>query len=244
MADVKFARFVPGVPLYRQVQDGIEDLIRGNPATKDLPLSDAHLTEQFGVSRITVRRAIDELVDAGVLYRIQGVGTFVRARKFREKLTLTSFLDEWTQKAGKFNVRVAAFEKVSADKDLTERLDVRAETPLVYIQRLRFQKKTLVAVDDRYIRADCCRRLTRQDVMISSLVDFLRNREKIPLARGEMEVEARGADRRTADIFGIKAGNPVLVRRMTFVTTKGEPVLTGISTYRADRVSYRLTVST
>ena len=243
MAGVKLATFIPGVPLYRQVQDGIEDLIRGNPPTTELPLSDAYLTEQFGVSRITVRRAVDELVDAGILYRIQGVGTFVRPRKFREKLTLTSFLDAWTQKAGRFNVRVAAFEKIPADKNLAERLNVRVGTGLVYVQRLRFQKKALVAVDDRYIRADSCHRLTRQDITTSSLVDFLRNREKISLARGEMEIEARSADQREARVFSIKLGSPVLVRRMTFVTKKGEPVLTGISTYRADRVSYRLTVS-
>ena len=243
MDEVKLARLTPGVPLYRQVQTGIEDLIRDNPSSAELGLSDAQLSERFGVSRITVRRAVDELVDAGILYRIQGVGTFVRPKKFREKLTLNSFLDAWTQKAGKFDVRVAAFEKIQADEQVGERLSVRPGTDLVYVQRLRFQKKNLVAVDDRYIRADCCRRLIRQDVMTSSLVDFLRNREKIPLARGEMDIEARAADRREARIFGVRVGSPVLVRRMTFVTKDNEPVLTGISTYRADRVSYRLTVS-
>jgi GntR family transcriptional regulator len=243
MHDVKPAQFFPGMPLYRQVQSGIEELIRDNPSSAGLALSDAQLSERFGVSRITVRRAVDELVDAGVLYRIQGVGTFVRPKKFREKLTLNSFLDAWTQKAGKFDVRVAAFEKVRADKDVGERLNVRSGTELVYIQRLRFQKKNLVAVDDRYIRADCCRRLMRQDVTTSSLVDFLRTREKIPLTHGEMDIEARASDRREARVFGVKVGSPVLVRRMTFVTKDNEPVLTGVSTYRADRVSYRLTVS-
>lgn len=243
MYDVKQSHFVPGLPLYRQVQTGIEDLIRDNRSSAELTLSDAQLSERFGVSRITVRRAVDELVDAGVLYRIQGLGTFVRPNKLREKLTLTSFLDAWTQKAGKYDVRVAAFQKMPADHETGDRLGVKPGTELVYVQRLRFQRKTLVAVDDRYIRADCCRRLIRQHVLTSSLVDFLRNREKIPLVRGEMDIEARAADRREARIFRIKTGSPVLVRRMTFVTKRDVPVLAGISTYRADRVSYRLTVS-
>src|SRR5262252_5204582 len=127
-----------GAPLYRQVQAGIEEMIRANPRAKEMPLSDAQLAERFGVSRITVRRAVDELVDAGVLYRIQGRGTFVRQNKLREKLTLTSFLDAWTEKAGRFNVRVAAFERVPAGGDLAERLRARAGEPLVYVQRLRF----------------------------------------------------------------------------------------------------------
>src|SRR5215475_7726467 len=140
MHDVKLASFVPGVPLYRQVQTGIEELIRDNPSPAELPLSDVQLSERFGVSRITVRRAVDELVDAGILYRIQGIGTFVRPRKFHEKLTLNSFLDAWIQRAGKFDVRVAAFEKVQADKMVSDSLNVLPGTELVYVQRLRYQK--------------------------------------------------------------------------------------------------------
>ena len=243
MSDVKHSGFVSGMPLYRQVQDGIEHLIRTSSSKKSLPLTDAQLAERFGVSRITVRRAVDELVDVGILYRIQGVGTFVRPSKLSEKLTLNSFLDAWTRKGARADVRVGAFEQVPADKELAERLNVRIGSKLVYVQRLRFQKKGLVAVDDRYMRADYCRKLSTQDIITSSLVDFLRNREKIPLARGEMEIEARAADQREARIFGIKTGKPVLVRRMTFFTTKNEAVLTGVSTYRADRVSYKLTIS-
>jgi len=243
MSDVKPSNFPPGMPLYRQVQSGIENMIRSRSTKKSVPLTDANLAERFGVSRITVRRAVDELVDAGVLYRIQGVGTFVRPRKLSEKLTLNSFLDAWTREGARSDVRVGAFEKIAASSELAERLNVRVGADLVYVQRLRFQKKALVAVDDRYMRADCCGKLTNQDIITSSLVDFLRNREKIPLVRGEMEIEARPADRREARLFGIKADKPVLVRHVTFFTTKNEAVLTGISTYRADRVSYRLTIS-
>jgi GntR family transcriptional regulator len=232
------------VPLYRQVQDGIEKLVRSNSSQKKVTLTDAGLAQRFGVSRITVRRAVDELVDAGVLYRIQGVGTFVRPHKLSEKLTLNSFLDAWTRKGTRSYVRVGAFEHVPANKEWAERLGVRVGERLVYIRRLRFQKKLLVAVDDRYMRATACRKLTIQDIKTSSLVDFLRNREKIKLASGEMEIEARVADQRESRIFGVKSGKPMLVRRVTFFTTKNEPVLTGVSTYRADKMSYRVTVST
>jgi GntR family transcriptional regulator len=241
MPDVK--QVADGAPLYRQVQAGIESMIRANPRAKEMPLSDAHLAERFGVSRITVRRAVDELVDAGMLYRIQGVGTFVRQGKLKEKLTLTSFLDAWTQKTGRFNVRVGEFARVEAAGDVAERLAVRPGTALVFVRRLRFQKDIMVAIDDRYMRAESCPRLTTQDIKTSSLVDYLRNREGVALDHGEMEIEARRADAREAKGLGIRKGAPVLVRRVTFLTKKNEPVLTGTSIYRADRVSYRLTVS-
>ncbi len=240
MLDVKS---LDGLPLYRQVQAGIEKMIRTHPGAKQVALSDARLSERFGVSRITVRRAVDELVDAGVLYRIQGIGTFVRQNKLKEKLTLSSFLDAWTQRSGPVHVSVAAFERLPADSDLAERLAVSVGRELVYVRRLRFQKKTLVALDDRYLPADCCRRLTTQDIKTSSLVDYLRNREGVELDRGEMEIEARRANSAQAKSLGIRRGEPILLRRVTFLTRKGEPVLTGTSVYRADHVSYRLTIS-
>src|SRR5262249_21280231 len=235
--------FIGGVPLYRQVQSGIEDMIRDNPRAKAIPLSDAQLAERFGVSRITVRRAVDELVDAGILYRIQGRGTFVRQNKLGEEVALTSFLDAWTQKAGRFNVRVAAFERLPAGGDLAERLRARAGAPLVYVQRLRFQKDALVAIDDRYMRADHCPPLTVQHIRTSSLGDHLRHPEGIEIDRGEMEIEARRATQQEAKALGIRRGQPILVRRVTFLTKTNEPVLTGTSVYRADRISYRLTLS-
>jgi GntR family transcriptional regulator len=235
--------FVGGVPLYRQVQSGIEDMIRDNPRAKAMPLSDAQLAERFGVSRITVRRAVDELVDAGILYRIQGRGTFIRQNKLREKLTLNSFLDAWTPKAGGFNVRVAALERVPADESVAENLGIRPGAEVVYVRRLRLQNETIVAIDDRYMRSQDCSRIRRQDIVTSSLADYLRNREGIEVDHGEMEIEARAADHREAKGLRIHKGQTVLVRRVTFWTKKDEPVLTGTSIYRADRVSYRFTVS-
>jgi len=243
MVQSKPIAFQPGLPLYRQVQRQIEETIRERGVSSDLVLSDVKLSERFGVSRITVRRAVDELVDAGVLYRIQGVGTFVRSRKLREKLTLNSFLDTWSRHDGKLEVQVGAFERITPNRELATRLRAEFGEPLVYVQRLRFQKGALIAVDDRYLRAKHCRLLTTQDITTSSLVDYLRNREKIKLDKGEMDIEARGAGDREARVLKIKKGKPILVRRMTFYDIHREPVLIGVSTYRADRVTYRFTVS-
>ena len=237
------AAFVPGIPLYRQVQDRIEDLIRANDPSEKIPLSDTYLAEHFGVSQITVRRAVDELVDAGVLYRIQGVGTFVRPRKLREQLTLNSFLEPWAHGGGRLDVRVGRFERIAADKEIADRLSMLVGEPVIYVQRLRFQRKTLVAVDDRYLRPSHGHQLTAQDILTASLVDYLRNRAEIEIADGEMDIEARAADQREAKMLSIKQGQPILFRRVTFFASRQQPVLTGISVYRADRVSYRVRLS-
>jgi GntR family transcriptional regulator len=242
MGETKASIFQPGIPLYRQVQQQIQATI-DQGCDRDIPLSDAELSERFGVSRITVRRAVDELVDAGILYRIQGVGTFVRPRKLREKLTLNGFLDTWSRGEGKFAVEVSAFRQVSADKELAAQLKVQHDEPLIYVQRLRFQKDVLVAVDDRYLIARHCRTLTKQDVLRSSIVDHFQNREKIRLDRGDMDIEARLANAQQARALKIRKGRPVLVRRVTFYDTRSRPVFAGISLYRADLISYRVSVA-
>lgn len=231
------------VPLYRQVQEGIEALIRAARSKQKLRFTDAELAVRFGVSRITVRRAVDELVDAGVLYRIQGLGTFVSSRKLSEKLTLNSFLDSWKGEKARAEIRVAALQQMEADRDRAARLGVAVGTRLTYVQRHRFDKGRLVAVDHRYIRADLCGRLTRQDILTSSLVDYLRNRERVSLSRGEMEIEARASSLAEARVFGMKAGSPILTRRVLFFSKRKEPVLEGESVYRADSVVYRLSLS-
>lgn len=232
-----------GLPLYRQVQDGIQTLVRKSRSQTKLRFTDAELAEQFGVSRITVRRAVDELVDAGILYRIQGVGTFVRSRKLSEKLTLKSFLDPWKSHPLRAQIRVVALKRIVADSEDADRLDIPAGSKLVYVQRHRFDSGRLVAVDHRYVRAEYCRKLSAQDVRTSSLVDYLRNRENVPLSRGEMEIESRASDHEEARLFGTKLGSPLLVRRLIFFSNANEPVIKGESLYKADSVVYRLTVS-
>jgi GntR family transcriptional regulator len=233
----------PLMPLHRQVRNSIEELIRTSNGKKAVLLSDAHLCERFNVSRITVRRAVKELVDAGLLYRIRGLGTFIRPRKTKEKLTLTSFLDAWTSKSEYLDVKVAAFQRMQASPSLAGHLGLKADAAILYIRRLRYKKRTLVVVDDRYLPAKYCKRLEPQDVMATSLLDHLRDHEHVDLGHGEMEIEARPATRGDCSLLGVRPGHPVLVRHVSFLTKSGDTALVGTSTYRADLVSYRFIIS-
>jgi len=242
MADRNDANFIPGVPLYRQVQDKIQEMLRTNKGAEGLPLTDSYLVDYFGVSRITVRKAVEGLVDAGWLYRVPKLGTFVRPGMFREKLTLTSFLDPWSEASKRLQIRIGRFDRVKAAPEIANSLQVKNGEEIVYVQRLRFQGDKLVVVDDRYLRVIHARRLTDKDILTSSFVDYFQKRLNVQIENGEMEIEARGANAKEAKAFGIRAGQPVLGRRITLFNRK-RPLLTGVSVYRADRVSYRVMIS-
>ena len=208
----------------------------------ELTLSDNSLSEHFGVSRITVRKAIQELVDEGLLYRVQGVGTFVRPHKITEKLTLNSFLEPWVGGKGRLEVRVGEFTKIAADAELAAKLKIEPGTKVIYVQRLRLKGGVQVAIDNRYIKANICNHLTIQQIMNSSLVDYLKNRENVELKHGVMDIEAKAADSSEASQLGVRKGHPLLVRSVTFFTRNDLPVLTGKSLYRADLIRYRVTL--
>lgn len=235
--------FIAGVPLYRQVQRKIQEMLRNSDGAERLPLTDSYLVDYFGVSRITVRKAVEGLVDAGWLYRIPKLGTFVRPGMFREKLTLTSFLDPWSEVSGQLKIRLGRFDKIHASPEIANTLRVKVGQEVVYIQRLRFQKEQLVVIDDRYLRLIHARRLTEKDLLTSSFVDYFQKRLDIQIESGEMEIEARGARVKEAKVFGIKMGKPILDRRITLFDQRRTPLLTGVSVYRADRISYRIIVS-
>lgn len=235
-------RFVPGIPLYQQVREQIQEMVRSD-RYRDIPLTDATLANRFGVSRITVRKAVEGLVEAGLLHRIPKLGTFVRSGMFQEKLTLRSFLDPWSEKTGRLKVRIATFCRVKASREIAELLNVRTGAEVVYVQRLRFQESALVIIDDRYLRVGDASHLTEKDILTSSFVDYFQQRANVNIENGEMEIGARGARPNEAKAFGIRSGQPVLMRRIILFGRRRRPVMAGLSVYRADRINYRLLVT-
>lgn len=235
--------FSPGTPLYRQVEERILEMIRATPNLGRRDLSDHHLASRFGVSRITVRKAISRLVDLGVLYRVQGVGTFARPQKLSERLTMKSFLDPWASDAGRLDVRIHAFDRVHADARLAKLLEVQEGEELVHIERLRTHNEAPVAVDDRYLRVRDARLLSRQDIVTLSLVDYLRERAGVRVSHGTMEIEARSATKSESEKLELGRREPVLVRQVRFFDSDDRPVLIGTSVYRAGSVTYKVDIS-
>src|SRR6185437_914756 len=120
---------------------------------------------------------------------------------------------------------------------------VKIGETVVYIQRLRFQRNALVVVDDRYLRVDHAKELTEEHILRTSFVDYFQNQLGIPIENGEMESEARNATSKEAKTIGIKLGQSVIVGGIVLYVRRKNPLLTVVSVYRADRVSYRLMMS-
>ena len=126
------------VPLYFQVAQHLEDAIHsGALATGTLFQNEVDLAASLGLSRPTMRRAMQHLVDKGLVVRRRGVGTRVVQPKLRRPLELTSLNDDLARAGKKPSTEVLSFKRVEADDDVAERLDVPEGTLVLELVRLR-----------------------------------------------------------------------------------------------------------
>lgn len=140
------------VPLYYQVESQILDAIKnGEYKEGDRLPSEAELQKIFGVSITTIKKALSDLVQKDVLYRIQGKGTFVAKPKIQRTLTLLSFTEEMKQKGIKLTTELLTSEQQSASGDIAERLRLAEGESVWVLERLRYGDVEPIALQTSYL---------------------------------------------------------------------------------------------
>lgn len=225
---------------YLKVRDHLRSLIdEGLEVGRAIP-SERELCEQFGVSRMTVRQAVDALVVEGLLERVQGRGTFVAQPKVDLQLRLVSFPEEMRRRGMVPSLRVLAAERTSAPPHVADALDLPPGARVFYLRRLRLADGLPMAVEENWV----------PEVLVPDLLDSepapsvyetLTARGLSP-TWGEDVIEAVLLEAETAahlDLAGMTAG--LRIRRRTF--SRDLAVDYAVSTYRADRYSLWVPVS-
>lgn len=135
--------------LVQQLQQLIQD--RTYQTDKCLP-SERELCEQYNVSRITVRRALSELEEAGSIYRVQGKGAFVRSEKFPVKLSqLTSLTENMQDLNLSCGSQILALETVPAATKIAQKLNIEENAQVVVLKRLRLAGGKPLAIETCYL---------------------------------------------------------------------------------------------
>jgi GntR family transcriptional regulator len=225
------------VPLFLQIRQALLSEIRSWADPAERFPSDQELSERFGVSKMTVRQAMDELVDTGLLSRQRGRGTFVTDKAYVERLAGSLDIDQHYASAGvATRSRVLMHALQDADEaDLIAFQDPALRSVLV-IQRIRYANGVPIALDARRIpEAVGAKAGLDADRAAGSIVGMLRSR--VGLSRAKWRVSALPADADLALHLSIAPGAPVLRRDMTYLDRRGLPVLTGQTWQRGDLVS-------
>ncbi len=195
----------------RVMQDLLARITAGELAPGAALPTEAALCGCYGVSRITVRRAVAELAARGLVQRRRGVGSFVATRADPARtVRLTGFLDE----ARPFRTRPLLDRTVRAEAEAARALAVPEGTPVRHLRSLVHVDGEPRTVSDSFTRPDCG----------PVTVDASGRRLGRRIERAEQELDAVAADRTLCEQLGLPRGAPVLRARRVYVAQGGRPI--------------------
>ncbi len=221
------------VPRYYQLREIMREHIRnGEWKPNDLIPSERELSEQYGISRMTARQAITDLVNEGLFYREQGKGTFVSNRKITQQLIhLTGFTEDIRARGHQPSTKVLTAEMNSADQEIAEKLRIEVGMPVFCLRRLRLADGQPLAIERSQISFKGCERLMEEDLEQQSLYRVLETKFGTSLMEADQELEAGLASREEAQFLKIAVNSAVLyIRRVTYVE-RNQPVEYASSVY-------------
>jgi GntR family transcriptional regulator len=228
------------LPRYYQLKEIIRERIRsGEWAPGGLIPSERELCERYGISRMTARQSITELVNEGLLYREQGKGTYVGRPKIAQQLLrLTGFTEDMRARQQRPGAKVLAAEMWPADEPTAERLRVKIGQPVFRLRRLRLADAEPLALETSCISFIGCERLLDDDLERDSLYHLLEIAYDVPPLEAEQELEADFAAGDEARLLDVAVGTPVLRTRRLTLTRRHQPVEYAASVYRGDKYRF------
>jgi GntR family transcriptional regulator len=221
----------------RETRQRVLDLIESLEVGDAIP-SERHLAGDLGVSRLTVRAALDDLVREGYLVRRRGAGTFVAEPKVAKGMTISSFSDDMRQRGLAPGSRTLDLHVVPAGARLGRILHVSPAEPVIVAKRLRLADGEPMAIELLHVRESLLPGLTATDLEEDSFYELLPRRYGIEIVGGEQTIEPTVTDEEESATLGVPLHSPALLFERITRAPDGEVVEFTVSTYRGDR--YRI----
>lgn len=235
---------VQSSPLYQQIGVDLRDAIeRGVFAPKERIPSELELSKKYGVSRITVRRAVEELCTQGYLIKRQGRGTFVSTPRINRKLLQSEFVRSFTEVCEDYGMKPGAHllsRQIVPIRSAEEKFFKLSSTSLLLrIQRLRTADKVPIFEENIFLPYEEYRNLLEFDLEDVSMFATIGNMTgRAPSYTTSRLVEAVKATPEQSSRLAIPIGDPLLYLHAYFVDTEGNPVCIGRQYYVGSR--YRI----
>jgi GntR family transcriptional regulator len=231
-------------PLHVQVAKTLEKQVkRGAWKPGEKIISERELMDLGNISRATVRQAIGSLVQAGVLEKIQGAGTFVKQPKIEQPMNVAYSFSQQLSKLGlKLEDKLLNRDLLVASDDLAEQLQIRKKSKVIYLNRLRLIEGEPFMISKAYVPYNLCPALLG-DKLETSLYSLLVERYGLRIIHATDKIESLNADKEISKRLKLSPGIPILfVERLAYTT--GERILhLGLNYIRGDRCFFRIDLS-
>jgi GntR family transcriptional regulator len=230
------------VPLYYQVARQLESAISSGQLAKGAFLpSKIELSASWGISRPTARRAIQELVDQGLLVRRRGVGTQVVNAQLRRSASLSSLHHDLAQAGRVPGTTVLALSSVQADEQIGSALGLSTGNPVTYLERVRLADGEPLALMRNWLVPDVVEGLTEQDLESFGLYQLLNNRRVQPHVADRV-IGAKAANRAEAHALHLKPGAPLVTMQVIVQDVTGRPFDFGRHVYNSEQYTVEMRV--
>ena len=232
------------IPLYAQIKEALRAKIVDGTYTPHQRLpSESEMIAAFGVSRITVRQAIRDLQNEGLLFSVHGKGTFVALPKVSQELThLQGFNEAMHQLGHETFSDVFGLANVKGDADVCAKLGLQQGEQVTEIRRVRYLNREPISVDYSYLPRDIGARLSKTSLRDRDLFSLLENELGQPLHSADVEINASSANEEVALRLNVPNQAPILrIERLTYATPT-QPLVFEYLYYRAESFKYKLKV--
>lgn len=213
-------------PYYRQLYDILRDDLAGGkwPPGERMP-SETELIEQYRVSRITVRQALDMLVKDGWIYRRRGQGTFATKPTIEQGLTrIISFTEDMQQRGLTPSTRVLSSRLEPASAEIAGRLSIPPGSEMAVLERLRLADGEPMSLEISHLVHRLCPGILQGDYAQIPLHEALRDRADIRLVRASQSIRAIAATKELAGTLAIGVKAPLFYIERVSYSQYGVPV--------------------
>lgn len=228
------------IPLYHQLKEIIEQEIGlGEWKPGDKISSENELRQMYDISRNTVQKALDELVQEGVLQRRQGRGTFVSKPKIDQPLTgFYSFSKVIADQGMNAKDIIIDLKTLEADYKIAEKLQINQGEEVISLQRLRTANNEPIILETSYLPKSIVKELSREDLENLSLYDLLEERFGVIVIKAKESFEPVLIRKYEEEFLGVKAGTPGLLLDRVAYDMEGRIVEYCRSIVRGDRCRF------
>lgn len=225
------------VTKYHAVRNRLLDKLESMGPGAQLP-SERDLSREFGVSRMTIRRATEELVATGVVQRKKGAGVFAAGPKVHTPLASTTFSENMRARGLRPGTLVLSFDHRPAGPRIGRRLEISPNAQVVVAVRLRLADDEPMSIEEIYLPAALVPGIAREDLE-DSCYDYLRLQHGVEFAGGVQTIEPTVTDQEESRELGVPLHSPALLVERTTRDGNGRVVEFDRSVFRGDRYLIR-----
>lgn len=233
-----------GISRHAQISQWLRNQINNEVYQVDEKLpSENELAKKFDVSRVTIRRALQSLESESIIYRCQGLGSFVSDERATHNLVkLTDFNEDMAKAGVEPSSIVQKFETVDAPDWLLSPLNIDKDSKVLQIDRLRLGDGEPVAFDSTWLPIFYGQLINEEELTKSTIYSFLEENYDIKVIRGCYKLSAEVATEHLANTLGIDHHSPLFVIDRLSYTIGKKPLYYQKRYYRNDKVVYQMTL--